>query len=244
MPRARGPSSRTTLAIEWQHPTLPGVGQAAASDGRSTATHQREAMEAKAAHAYLAGEDRRPLLVLRECLTCRGTEDALMSSKEDNERTYLLARYFRCVKLPPDVLEKDHPFAQLFPGDKPAHLFIATADGTFRHELEGTHSRRELWGAMEQALAASYAETPEKALARFGKILDTLDELDQALTDLETRYELAIAKDGGDSKQVKKLQKEIGEKRGEKAELVAEAVKLGTLPLKPAAAATGAPAAR
>jgi len=243
MPRLRGPSSRTTLAIEWQHPSLPGVAQAVA-DGRTTAKQQREAMDAKAAHAYLAGEDRRPLLVLRECLTCRGTEDALMSSKEDNERTYLLARYFRCIKLPPDVLEKDHPFSQLFSGDEPAHLFIATADGSFRHELEGTHSRRELWGAMEKAIAASYAETPEKALARFGKILDTLDELDAALVDLETRYELAIAKDGGDSKQVKKLQKDIGEKRGQKAELVAEAAKLGSLPTKLVAAGPGAPTAR
>lgn len=232
MPRSRGPTSRTTLAIEWQHPLLPGVAQASA-EGRTTSVQQRAAMEASAAFAYLVGEDRRPLLVLRECLTCRGTEDALMSSKEDNERTYLLSRWFRCIKLPPDVLEKDHPFSQLFPGDKPSHLFIATADGKLRHDLEGTHSRRELWGAMEEALTASYVDSPSEALTRFGKILDGLDELDSALSDLQTRYELAIARDGADSRQVKKLQKEIAEKKGEKNELVAEASKLKTLELKP-----------
>jgi hypothetical protein len=237
MPRSRGPTSRTTLAIEWQHPVLPEVARAVA-EGRTTAVQQREAMEASAALGYIAGEDRRPLLVLRECLTCRGTEDALMSSKEDNERTYLLSRWFRCVKLPADILEKDHPFSKLFPGEKPSHLFIATADGKLRHDLEGTHSRRELWGAMEEALTASYADSPNEALTKFGKILDGLDELDSSLADLSTRYELAIAKDGADSKQVKKLQKEIAEIKNEKNELVAEASKLNKLELKPVTVST------
>lgn len=237
MPRSRGPTSRTTLAIEWQHPVLPEVARATA-EGRTTAVQQREAMDASAALAYIANADRRPLLILRECLTCRGTEDALMSSKEDNERTYLLARWFRCVKLPADILEKDHPFSKLFPGEKPSHLFIATADGKLRHDLEGTHSRRELWGAMEEALTASYVDAPSEALAKFGKILDGLDELDSTLADLSTRYELAIAKDGADSKQVKKLQKEIAEIKNEKNELVAEASKLNALELKPVTVST------
>ena len=237
MPRSRGPTSRTTLAISWQHPLLPGLAEAGA-DGRTTAVLQRQAMNATDALAHIVGEDRRPLLVLRECLTCRGTEDALMSSKEDNERTSLLARWFRCVKLPPDVLEKDHPFSKLFADEKPSHLFIATADGQFRHDLEGTHSRRELWGAMEQALMASYVDAPNEALTKFGKLLDGLDEVDSVLADLETRYELAIAKDGADSKQVKKLQKEIGEQKGERADLIGEASKLAALELKPTAVPT------
>ena len=232
MPRSRGPTSRTTLAIDWQHPVLPQVARAT-TEGRTTAVQQREAMDASAAFSYIVGEDRRPLLVLRECLTCRCTEDALMSSKEDNERTYLLSRWFRCIKLPPDVLEKDHPFSKLFPGNNPSHLFIATADGKLRHDLEGTHSRRELWCAMEESLKSSYVDSPNEALSKLGKILDKLDELDLSLSGLQTRYELAIAKNGGDSTQVKKLQREISDKKSEKNELVVEASKLNTLELKP-----------
>jgi len=71
----------------------------------------------------------------RERHTCSGTEDALISSTEDNERTYLLARWFQCVKLPPDVLADDHPFRNPFPGEKPAHLFVANHDGSGRHDL-------------------------------------------------------------------------------------------------------------
>jgi hypothetical protein len=231
MPAARGPTSRTTLRIDWKHPTGPA--QVAADGERTVASQARRALSAEDALALIAGDDPRPLIVLRECLACSGTEDALMSSKEDNERTYLMARWFHCVKLPPDVLEDDHPFRNLFPGEKPAHLFLALEDGRMRHDLEGEHSRRELWGAMEAALAATYAESHQAALSRLVRILDDLDEVDRALADLETRFELAIASDGANASGTKKLQKQLNERRARRDELVAEASKVSALAPKP-----------
>lgn len=227
MPAPRGPSSRITLQIDWEHATCSG--SAAPAGDRTTAVQQRRALGADEALATIVGQDRRPVLVLRECLQCAGTEDALMSDNENNERTYLLSRWFHCIKLSPDVLEDDHPFRNLFPGDKPSHLFIANADGSARHDLEGEHSRRELWDAMEGAIEANYEGGHEAALSSLGKILDELDEVDRAISDYETRYELAVATDGARAAKTKKIQKELNERRGRRADLLAEAVKASAL---------------
>ena len=187
---------------------------------------------------HIAGDDRRPLLVLRECLQCSGTEDALMSSKEDNERTYLLARWFHCVKLSPDVLEPDHPFRNLFPGDKPAHLFVANHDGSARHDLEGEHSRRELWNAMETALTASYVTDHAAALQALGRLLDRLDEIDRSLAELVARVELAVS-GGGSPRKLEKLQAEIAELRSRRTECQADIAKVSLLEPRTAAPAAG-----
>jgi hypothetical protein len=229
----RGPSSKSTLEIDWRHPVYtPRPG--AEGDG-TRALPRREALSTDDAMAALTSGDRRPVLVLRECLKCSGTEDALMSSKEDNERTYLLARWFHCVKLSPDVLEPDHPFRNLFPGEQPSHLFIANPDGSARHDLAGEHSRRELWGAMEAALAASYQGGVDSALQKLGRILNDLDEIDRSSADLETRFELAIAADGADSPKVKKLRKELDDLGLRRTELLARADQAQALELGPAA---------
>jgi hypothetical protein len=222
--------------IDWQHPT---VGRQAVASGTGTsAAPRRRAFPADEVYRQLAGEDRRPLLVLRECLQCSGTEDALMSSKEDNERTYLLARWFHCIKLAPDVLEDDHPFRNLFAGEKPAHLFIANADGSARHDLEGEHSRRELWGAMEAALAANYAGDPDTALQRLTRLLGDLDDVDRSLAESETRHELAIS-DGASARKLKKLQDALDELRAQRTELEEAVARVSQLaPRAPAAAPT------
>jgi len=229
MPTARGPTSRQTLQIDWQHVTPP---RAEAAGERTTAVQQRHALPVEEALALLAGEDRRPLLVLRECFKCSGTEDALMSSKEDNERTYLLSHWFHCVKLSPDVLEADHPFRNLFAQEAPSHLFLCNRDGSARHDLEGQHSRRELWGTMEGLIEANYAGNHERAVRSLAKILGEMDEADQTLADLSTRYELALS-ESGDSGKVRKLQSKIGAVRGERDELIAEALEVAALQLKP-----------
>ena len=221
--------------IAWEHATYTEKKESAPKTQTSIAPKVRRALTAEEALVHIAGADRRPLLVLRECLSCSGTEDALMSSKEDNERTYLLSRWFHCVKLSPDVLEDDHPFRNLFPGEKPAHLFISNPDGSSRHDLEGEHARSELWDAMEGALAANYKGNHETALRKLTGLLAELDEIDRSLADLETRFELALAADGADSKKVKKLRADLDGKRDERAELLASANRASALELKPAA---------
>lgn len=202
---ARGPSSRRVLDIDWRHPVYRVEEQVA--EGRSRAKAQRKALPADEALNFIKGDDQRPLIVLRECKTCTGTEDALLSRNSDNERTYLLSRWFHCVKLPPDVLEDDHPFRNLFSGDVAAHLFVCNADGTGRRELSGSkmRSRSELWDAMGGAMAANYKQSTKKPLRALANLLDELDGIDLAVNEIETKLEIAIATDGIKDRRTKKL---------------------------------------
>ncbi len=230
MPQPRGPSSRTQLTIDWEHPVY---GQKTEGEaGRTYSVQGRRALTPEEALAFVAGDDRRPLLVLRECTRCTGTEDALLARQQDNERTFLLSRWFHCVKLPPDALEEDHWFRNLFPGQSPSHLFIANRDGSERHDLAGDQSRRELWAAMDAALTANYGKPFKQSLQELYGILDDLDEVDRSLADLETRYELAIADDGAHSPGAKKLLKELTDRRAKRSDLLAQATRVSALKLK------------
>jgi hypothetical protein len=200
---------------------------------------QRAALGPSEAMAAITGDDARPVLVLRECLQCTGTEDALMSSREDNERTYLLSRWFHCIKLAPDVLEPDHPFHALFAGEKPAHLFLANRDGSQRHDLEGEHSRRELWDAMDRLIAENYRDSHTPVLLKLVRLLDQLDAADQVLADLETRYELALGEGKGDSSATRRLGQEIEQRRERRRRLLAEIDTVSVLERRAPETATG-----
>ena len=175
-PPLRGPSSRTLLDMEWHYPTY--TPEEKASDGRSSSVAVRRALPLEEVWPILAGEDRRPLLVLRECLTCTGTDDALLTKNADNEKTMLLSQWFRCVKVAPDVLEEDHPFHALFEEKDPAHLFVARFDGSGRVDLDGQQSRTELWKVMGTLLKTEYAKKHEKPLKKLFGLMGDLDNLD------------------------------------------------------------------
>jgi hypothetical protein len=202
----------------------------------ATVAPGRYARPAALALEMIAGDDLRPLLVLRECQKCSGTEDALMSEAEGNERTYLLSRWFRCVRLPPDVLEEDHPFRNLFSGEEPAHVFVANHDGSARHDLKGDYSRRELWAAMEDAIEANYEDASASAVQRLSRLLSSLDDVDVSISDAETRLELALS-GGAGAKKAKALDAEIAERRLQRDELLAAAEKVPALKPRPLTAA-------
>jgi hypothetical protein len=226
----RGPTSHGELEIDWDHPVVP---RAAERDGeRSAAVAAKRALPAAEALALVAGDDPRPLLVLRECLTCTGTDDALLTRRADNEKTMLLSRWFHCVKLPPDVLADDHPFQNLFPGDDPSHLFVSARDGAGRHDLGGAQSRTELWGAMQRVLAASYVKEPDKALKELYGILDDYDALDGEIAELQRRIDLEVEDDGPGSPKAKTLKKRLTELFAERSDLRAEALRVSALELR------------
>ena len=179
--------------------------------------------------ALIRGKDPRPLLVVRECTLCTGTEDALLSDVEDNERTFLMSRWFHCVKLPPSVTDTDHAFNSLFAGDDPAHLFASRADGSLRHDLLRMTSLVELWTAMEDVLAVEYRDDPDRALGKISKVLDQLDDLDVRVLDLERRIESAAEASRSSSKKLDKLRRELTDLRAERNELRAEIVRASKL---------------
>ena len=184
----------------------------------------------------------RPLLVLRECLHCTGTDDALLTRQADNEKTMLLSRWFHCVKLPPDVLDDDHPFRNLFHADPQdgdedgapgaAHLFVARHDGSGRIDLDGAQSRTELWEAMGELLSSEYAKKTDRALKELLRTLDKYDVLDERIAQLEVDVDQRIEEDGPSSKKVKKMQKELAKLRAERDELREKAARISALQLK------------
>jgi len=205
------------LKLVWEYPvyTPPKDDHS----GPTVAAKRRAALSAADALAYIAGKDPRPLLVLRECVNCNGTDDALLNrGNEDNERTFLLSRWFHCVKLPVDVLQADHPFHNLFPGDDPEHMFFCAVDGSGRIAMESERSRVELWGSMMQVLKANYAKEPEECVRKLERVIDGFDDIDQRITALEKKIDDVLESDGPESHKLKKLQSELEAAKRERVE--------------------------
>ena len=233
----RGPSSRELLTIDWQFPVY--APKTTKSRRGTTATAERKSLPVEMAFNELAGNDPRPLLVLRECFACSGTDDALLSRTADNERTVLLSKWFHCVKLPPDVLEENHPFRALFSEKDPAHLFVAHRDGTELAELKGDQSRRELWKVMEARLGEEYEGRPASSVKGLFRLLDRYDLLDEKQGLLEAQLEEEIEDRGPKSSKVKKRRKKIEKLKAEREKLVKDWKKDSTLVLIQSKAADG-----
>lgn len=227
--RPRGPTSRYELRIDWDHPV---INAAQGRDGRTRSVQARHALSRAEALAAIAGDDPRPLLVLRECFTCSGTDDALLTREADNERTLLMSRWFHCVKLPPDVLEADHPFRALFTDESPSHLFVARADGDGRTDLDGQQSRTELWKIMGARLKGDYESSFEPALKKLLGILEDYDKADQAIAQAKEAIDEALESGKSDSR-IEKLRQKLADLEERKARARGEAVRLSQLALRP-----------
>lgn len=226
----RGPSSRHYLKMKWDYPVYaPGAGEV--SDG-TTSRAARRAMTREEAVSYIAGDDPRPLLVLRECKVCNGTDDALLKHGTDNEKTFLLSAWFHCVKLPVDVMDEDHPFHNLFQQDKPEHLFVCSIDGTNHNALESQTSRTELWKSMQALLKAEYRKAPRSSLKKISGLLGKLDEQDARLDILLSRQEQILEQDGPKSRKLPKLATKIAKEEAALAKLNGEVSKAYRLQLK------------
>jgi len=241
-PNPRGPTSRVELKISWEFPTYEE--KVAVEEGKTVAKRARKALSAEEAFTYLAGKDHRPLLILRECLKCNGTDNALMTRNQDNERTLVMSRWFHCIKLPPDVLSEDHPFHSLFAAEKPGHLFFSRWDGSERKDLTGQQSRQELWDLMESYLASEYEKGVDTSLKDLLALLDRFDRLDTELMAVKNDMDDLLEK-GGNPAKMGKLQHKLAELEAAKTKARAEAVELSEVKLKqqtPKSAAAEAPA--
>ncbi len=233
----RGPTALGLLKMRWDYPVYAPA--EAPATGPTVAQSARHALTREEALRVIAGDDPRPLLVLRECEVCNGTDDALLKGA-DNEQTYLLAMWFHCVKLPVDVLEPDHPFHNLFVLEDPEHLFVCSADGTGHDPLESQTSRPDLWRSMRTALARDYKQTPEAALRRVARIMDKMDQADQRWNELAARRDDLLEQEGPDSKALPKVAKELAQVEEERQALRADMVKESALELKPRPVPAGA----
>jgi hypothetical protein len=218
------------LKLVWEYPAYTET--KVDPNGRTTAEKAKRALPREDAVAYIAGNDPRPLLVLRECKVCNGTDDALLSrGVVDNEKTFLLSRWFHCVKLPVDVMQKEHPFHNLFDDKDPEHMFMCAADGSTRITLESERSRVELWDSMSTVLKASYAKEPEAQLRKMQNAIDDFDLVDQRVDAIERRIDDILESDGPESRKLKKLKSELETAQKERAELF-KAIDQATAELK------------
>lgn len=189
-------------------PTTPEKG---GGDGQTVTSEYRRKLPREEAFSLAADGDLRPLLVLRECDRCKGSDDALLSRTMDNEKTVLLAHYFRCVKLPVHVLEDDHPFRAMFTEEHPAHLFMSDPSGTELVPLEGNQSQGDLWKSMELVISQHYDGNVKKVLRELQKVFAQYDNVDSLEDEVRQRLNREIEKRGPDSPKVKKLEARIAE---------------------------------
>lgn len=181
----------------------------------------------------VAGNDPRPLLVLRECAYCNKTNDALLQPGEDNEKVMFLARWFHCVRMPIDVVQEDHPFHALFESNDAEHLFVVERDGTRKHPLESDTSRTELCKAMSDILADTYVKDPTplyKGLHVYG---DELDALDTQARDLASAKAKLMEARIPDRKKLAKIETEIASVTKKIADKRTEIEKASKVALKP-----------
>jgi hypothetical protein len=139
------------------------------------------------------------------------------------------------VKLPVDVLQKDHPFNALFPDKSSEHLFVSFRDGSSKIPLESATSRTELWASMGKILSDSYSKDPTQSAKDVAKALDRLDVLDKRVVELEKRKDdLMESEARPDLGKIKKVDDEIASTRKEIKSALESIEKIAKLDLKPA----------
>lgn len=238
--RPHGPTSRELLQIRWDYPVYGG-GPATASDGAEHA-ELRHALTREEALRFIARDDPRPLLVLRECSYCNRTERALLTPGADNEKTILLSRWFHCVRLAMDVSEHDHPLHALFPRDDAEHLFVCAADGSGRIGLEAATSRSDLWSAMTSTITQAYAVDPTPAYKQLATLIDGFDLTDQRLIDLQEKRSRLMEGEHFDPAELRKLDEQIAELREQVARDLQRVEKLSRCTLPATTTKNAAPA--
>lgn len=200
-----------TLRIDWTYPHF----QPTEQQGITVAPKVFKALPRPEALAALAGDDPRPMLILRECWMCEGTDHALLDSKLANEKTLLLAKWFRCMKLGDSTRHDSHPAHLLFKEHGMPHLLLVSRDGSVAVPMDGRRTQSQLWAGMRKVLKASYERDPDEAVRNLFQVLGQFDHLDSLEAELSARLQTALDNHAKDSPRVRELE-------GERAKIVAE----------------------
>jgi hypothetical protein len=228
-----GQTAKGIMKLKWDYPTHNiYTNYEDVDDDKTLSVAVEAALPEQEAYYTIAGDDRRPLLVLRECLRCNGTDDALLSSYENNEAVLIVTRWFHCVKLPTDILNDEHSFHTLFEGDHPPHLFVSRWDGSNPIALRGDLSRSELLGNMYATLKTEYKKDARKAAKEITKLLYVYDMLDEKIQRLEIIIDDELEKRGPKSKKLKKYRKQLEAAQKEMAAAKGKEAVLSNLQLK------------
>jgi len=198
------------LLIDWTYPVWEPKQSA---PGVTVAVMTEHALPLEEAYALIAGADPRPLLVLRECEHCKGTDHALLGRDLDNEQTILLTHWFRCVRLPPNVLERQHPFFNLFErqqdGARVPHVFLCSHDGSNKVTLPVDQTQTRVWETLFSVLEREYVGDAKRAVKELRVLLGKFDKVDAMEAELNVSLAQEVDKNGLESEKAKRLQGEI-----------------------------------
>ncbi len=206
-------------------PPVPG-----GKEGGTVAVQKEHALPLEQAMRLVVRADQRPLLVMRECEKCKGTDHALLSRSLDNEQTVLLTHWFHCVKLPPNVLDAEHPLVALFKpqkeGERIPHLFFVDIDGANKTPLPGDQSQSQLWETMFSYLERAYDGNAKLAIKELRNLLNQYDRIDGMATELRGRIDREIDKRGPDSDKLPKLEAQLQKLEDERKKLIEKEQKI------------------
>ncbi len=233
----RGHTSKDRLKVDWVHPVPP--------KRNDTTTITTKTLSQEDALAQLwEGDDQRPLLVLRECSLCKDGDEAMLSRSLSNDRTLLLAKWFRTVRLPAHVTEATHPFHNVFEGygfeGGWPHFFLLAHPGAAPVTFTGQQTQSQLWKGMQEVLAQRYVKDAQKAVKEWLSVLDTFDTIDTRRRQLQDQLGAVRANEGPESDKAKKLNESLARLDADRAQALAREAKVRDLGLLPMPKTVGA----
>lgn len=224
----RSNASKRRLKIDWDHPVPP------VREGNKTAAAGPMPRAEAIAHLW-DKDDGRPLLVLRECNLCKGSDGALLSRSLVNDKTMLLTKWFRTVKMPAHIAERRHPFHNVFAGydfgKKVPHFFLLAHKDAQPVAFTGAQTQSKLWKGMYKVLEQRYAKNPKRNVKKWLMLLDRFDTIDGQRAELKEQLLAIRATKGPDSSKAKKIEKRLADLDKQWAEAEAEEKKVRDLGL-------------
>lgn len=224
----RSATSKDRLRFDWAHPVVK---------ERESGTAAAGPLPLEEALKVLWENDQRPLLVLRECDACQGTDLPLLDVARNNDRTMLLSKWFRVVRLPTHVAEPSHPLHNVFEAytwDGPVpHFFLLSHPTAKPVAFTGGPTQQTLWKGMLSVLRERYMSDPAKAAKQYLALLDQFDIVDAKLLRLNEELLAARAEKGPDSDRAKDLTARLADAQKEREDLLATEKKVLDLGLMP-----------
>lgn len=233
----RGATSKERLRIDWLHPVPP------KREGHTVPSPVLPLADALA--VLWEPGDNRPLLVLRECSLCKDGDEALLQRSLNNDRTLLLTKWFRTVRLPAHVAEAGHAFYNVFAGwgfkdTAWPHFFLLAHPGATPVTFTGQQTQMQLWKGMHDVLAERYVKDSAKAVKEWLTVLDSFDTIDARRRQLQEQLDEARAAEGPESSRAKKLTENLARLQTEREATLAREAKVRDLGLLPMPRTVGA----
>lgn len=183
--------------------------------------------------AYMARRSGgKPILINRETDKRDAKVAKLYAQALKSERFSLASRWFHCVKVGDEVLDKNALLHTLFKGKNPPALVMLSSDGSKRVSFLGTTAQKVKWAPIAGVLKSSYKKNPTTAVKGLEKLLCAFDALDGKHNELKAQ--LARAEKKRNKSKIAAIQKKIADAEKDRAAVYAEEEKLRELVLRAA----------